>query len=104
MSSFFQVALSSDEVSSMVVKVYTKSNGRTVKAAMRTHSETESEVSERKMIWKLEANTAYMVSIEYAGDMYNRLYETEPCAYFDMTIMVNSLHSLGKKLSCNSSP
>ena len=68
---------------------------------MQAHSETESDVSERKAIWKLERETAYMIEIEYAGDMYNRLDEEEPCAYFDMTIAINSLQSLGRKLSCN---
>ena len=36
-----------------------------------------------------------MIEIEFAGDIYNRMFEWEPCTYFDMTISINSLRSLG---------
>jgi len=85
----------------MVIKVYSKNNGQQVKPAVKFASETDSEVAERKAVFKLESNKAYMLAIEYSGDFYDRMNEEEACLYFDMTIAINSLKSLAKKLSCS---
>ena len=99
--SFLQVTLASEEVSQMVVKVFKKTTGTKVPDALTTHSRTDSDITEKKRIWKLEAHTAYMIEVEYAGDMYNDLFEEEMCLYFDMTISINSLKSLGQRLACS---
>jgi len=95
------VTLASDEVAHMLVKVYKKAGGQRIRSVITTHQETDEDKMERKGFWRLEANTAYMIEIEYAGDMYNRAYEESFCAYFDLTVAINSLKSLGKKLSCS---
>ena len=62
---------------------------------------------EYKKIWKLEASktpVTYMIELERSGDMYNAFGEEDPCAYFDLTIAINSLKSLGQQLSCTANP
>ena len=45
-----------------------------------------------------------MLELEFSGDMYNRLGDEDPCGYFDLIIAINSLKSMGQKLSCSSHP
>ena len=42
-----------------------------------------------------------MIELEYGGDMYNRLGEEDPCAYFDLIIAINSIRAMASKLSCD---
>ena len=42
-----------------------------------------------------------MIELEYGGDMYNRLGEEDPCAYFDLIISINSIRAMASKLSCD---
>ena len=102
-SSFLQIIMSSEQAESMLVKIYKKSTGARIKHNLTTMSETNSVVQEYKVIFKLEANTAYLISLEYSGDMYNAYGEEEPCSYFDLTIAINSISGLSEKLSCDSS-
>ena len=94
----FTPTLSSEEVHNMVVKVYKKQTGEKVKPKIKFTSETDVLQEEYKAIFKLDAEkaTSYMVEIEFAGDMYNAYGEEDPCAYFDLTIAINSLKSLGQ--------
>ena len=71
---------------------------------MTTLSETNSYVTERKALFKLEPNRSYMLELEYSGDMYNIYGEEEPCSYFDLVISINALKDLGNKLSCSAHP
>ena len=87
----------------MVIKVFKTNGGSNVRAALKTETETNSEIMERKSLWKLERG-AYMIEIEYAGDMYNEFGEEKHCAYFDLMLAINSMKSLGKKLSCDAQP
>ena len=41
-----------------------------------------------------------MIELEYGGDMYNRMGEEDPCAYFDMILAINSIRAMASKLSC----
>ena len=86
----------------MVVKLYKKTTGKKVQDALTTHSKTGyTLITEKKRVWKLEANTSYMIEIEYAGDVYNQMVEENVCLYWDMTISINSLKSLGQRLACS---
>lgn len=100
-TSFLQVTVAGDGINQMIVKVYKKQTGKLVEKVLHSKSKTAMEISEKKFTWKLETNSAYMIEIEYAGDMMNRMQEEELCLYFDMTISINSLKSLGEKLSCS---
>lgn len=103
-TSFLQITLTSEEVHNMVVKVYKKQTGEKVKPKIKFTTETDVLTEEYKAIFKLDAEkaTSYMVEIEFAGDMYNAYGEEDPCAYFDLTIAINSLKSLGHQMSCSS--
>lgn len=65
-------------------------------------SETNSYVNERKAVFKLDGKKAYIIEIEFSGDVYNRRGDENPCGYFDLTISINSLKALGEKLACKS--
>jgi len=98
--SFLMVTVAGDEIDQMVIKVFKKNTGTLLPPALSLQSQTAIEIDEKKRTWKLEAKTAYMIEIEYAGDLYDKQMEEEPCSYFDMTISINSMKSLGEKLSC----
>ena len=68
---------------------------------LQTISDTDFDVQERKFIFNLDKPRAYMVVLEYSGDMFNELMEEDPCAYFDLTIAINSIKKLGDTLQCN---
>jgi hypothetical protein len=96
--------MGSEYAEDMSIKVYNKFSGLRVMPALRTLSDTSSLVQERKAVWKLEGQQAYMIELEYAGDMYNRMGEEDPCAYFDLVIAINSIRAMASKLSCDAQP
>ena len=93
--------MSSEYAADMLIKVYAKSTGKPVRPSISSLSDTNTAIQERKSVWKLDGGKAYLISLEYAGDMYNRYGEEERCAYFDLLLTIDSLRSLTEKLSCN---
>lgn len=96
-----QVILSSEEASNMSIKLFRRTNNQRVMPAIKSLSDTNHEVHEGKAVFKLEANSAYMIEIGFRGDMFDQYGEETPCEYFDMTIAINSVRSLAQKFRCD---
>ena len=99
-TSILEVFVQSPQADNMAIKIMGQSTGTKFTPAISTITETATDQKELKNIFKVEPGRAYLIEIEFTGDMYNMHGDADLCVYYDLAISVNSLKSLGEAFSC----